>query len=104
MITIIDEKNIEYTRGDTFYLKVTANDKFDKNSQLDFIITENENNVPIIEKTYNLNSDNEFEVTLSKADVENFNYSEYLYKFVLHTPDGNIITQKSGNFKVKWGA
>ena len=55
---------------DTFYLKITTSGGFDENSQIDFIVAENENSVPIIENTYNLNDDNEFEITLSKADAE----------------------------------
>lgn len=104
MIIIISGKNIEYTRGDTFYLKITTSGGFDENSQIDFVVAENENSVPIIENTYNLNDDNEFEITLSKADAEKFNYNNYLYKLVLHSADGKVMTQKSGDFKVKWGA
>ena len=69
-----------------------------------FIVAENENSVPIIENTYNLNSESGFTVTLTSTDTNKFNYTDYIYKMTLHTPEGEIITQKSGNFKVKWGA
>ena len=104
MITIICDSNIEYTKGDTFSLNITTSGGFDENSQLDFIVAENENSVPIIENTYNLNSESGFTVTLTSTDTNKFNYTDYIYKMTLHTPEGEIITQKSGNFKVKWGA
>ena len=40
MITIICNTNIEYTKGDTFFLNVTSDNGFDTNSQMDFIIAE----------------------------------------------------------------
>ena len=104
MITIICDTNIEYTKGDTFLLNVTSDNGFDANSQMDFIIAESETAVPIVNNTYNLNSENGFYITFSDADVGKFNYADYMYKLTLHTPEGDIITQKSGNFKVKWGA
>lgn len=104
MITIICDSNIEYTKGDTFSLNITTSGGFDENSQLDFIVAENENSVPIIENTYNLNSESGFTVTLTSTDTNKFNYTDYIYKMTLHTPEGETITQKSGNFKVKWGA
>lgn len=104
MITIICNSNIEYTRGDTFSLNITTSEGFDENSQLDFIVAENENSVPLIDNTYDLNSENGFTVTLATKDIDKLNYTDYIYKLTLHTPEGDIITQKSGNFKVKWGA
>lgn len=104
MISIICDTNIEYTKGDTFSLNITTGNGFDDNSQLDFIVAENENSTPLVHNTYNLNSDNSFDVTLTTTDTDKFSYTDYIYKMILHTPEGDIITQKSGNFKVKWGA
>lgn len=104
MTIIICDSDIEYTKGDTFVLNVTTPNGFDTGTQLDLIISDNENNTPIINNTYSLNSDNEFAVTLTPAETNTLSYQNYLYKLTLHTPEGEIITQKSGNFKVKWGA
>lgn len=102
MLMIICGKDVEYTKGDTFELTITGD--FDSNSQLDFIISESENSTPIIENTYQMNTEGGFTVKLTKDEEEALSYKNYMYKLRIHTPEGDIITQKSGNFKVKWGA
>ena len=104
MITIVCGTDIEYTKGDTFSLDITTSGGFDENSQLTFIVAENENSQVLIENSYSLNSENAFTITISPTDSAKLNYDNYIYKMILHAPNGDIITQKSGNFKVKWGA
>lgn len=103
MITIVCGSDIEYTKGDTFRLGITTDDGFDENSQLDFIVSENEDSAPVINKTFSLSGDS-FEIELTVEDTGKLVYGDYIYKLVIHTPTGEIITQMSGNFKVKWGA
>lgn len=104
MLRIICGTDIEYTKGDTFKLNVSPKIEFESDSQLDFILSSSENSEPIISNAYQLNSDNEFTVRLSDDDISKLKYANYIYKLILHTPDGEILTQKSGKFKSKWGA
>ena len=104
MLAVILNNDIEYTKGDTFKLNITSDIGFEANTQLEFTITTNQNTEPIIKNKYNLNLYNEFDVTLTVSDIEKLNFADYMYRLTVYSPEGEIITHKSGNFKVKWGA
>ena len=95
---------IEYTRGDTFLIRISPEDEeiFPDGSTLEFIIAEEASKTPLIKNTYNLKN-GAFDVYLSDKDKE-IAYGKYVYKMVLRTVDGTIATQKSGDFIVIWGA
>lgn len=105
MLTIINNTDIEYTKDDTFEMTVTSDGGFAGGSQLVFVIAQGEESVPAVNQSYDLNSDGGFTVTLSAEDKARLPIKEsYIYKLVLKESDGTVITQKSGNFTVKWGA
>ena len=97
-------KRIEYTRGDTFLIRIYPKEgkTFPQDSTLELVIAEESSKSEIIKNTYNLN-DGVFIVDFTKKDTE-IPYGEYVYKMVLRTPEGIIITQKDGDFVVIWGA
>lgn len=99
---IINGANIRYTQGDTFKLTVSSRNGFNENSRLRFVVAEKEGREPIIDKTFDMNNDG-FVITLDAAEREKIRIRDYVYKLVLIAPDGTIITQKSGDFIVKWG-
>lgn len=103
MLTIENGVNISYTLGDTFELKVNAKNGFTENSTLRFVIAQNQTAEPLIKNTYNI-QDGAFYVTLSQTDKEKLEINDYIYKLTLIGADGTIVTQKSGDFFVKWGA
>lgn len=94
---------ITYTAGDTFVMNVTTADSFDEGSTLTFKIAQNETSEDIISKEFSLNGTG-FEVSLSEEDRDLLPIGEYIYKLVLKSANDEIITRKSGEFIVKWGA
>lgn len=103
MTNIKNNSRIEYTKGDTFELSVSANTTIDAGSQLRFIIAESELADPVIDNTYNLNSSGDFTLYFSENNKNALLIGDYIYKMILQTIDGKIITQLSGDFVVKWG-
>lgn len=97
--------DISYTENDTF--KITIYPKyegaFDESTQLRFIIAKTEESEYIIDKTFNINSDLTFTLTLTKAEQSKLNIGEYIYKIII-IKNNSIVTQMSGHFAVKWGA
>ena len=104
MIRIINGTDIQYTKGDTFRLTVSSKNSFNEGSQLRFVVARNEESDNIINKTFDLNGEGVFVVSVNETEREEMQIGNYLYKFILIAPDGTIITQKSGDFIVKWGA
>ena len=97
-------ERIEYTRGDTFLIRISPEDGevFPVGSTLEFIIADESSKTPVIKNTYDL-TDGAFDISFSNKDRE-IPEGEYVYKLVLRTVDGTIATQKSGEFIVIWGA
>lgn len=97
-------ERIEYTQGDTFLIRISPEDGdvFPVGSTLEFVVAVESNKTPVIKNTYDL-TDGVFDVSFSNKDRE-VPYGNYLYKMVLSAVDGTIVTQKSGEFEVKWGA
>lgn len=105
MVKILQESSmIEYTRGDTFLIRISPEDGdvFLDGSSLEFIVAEESSKKPIIQKVCDL-TEGAFDVCFSNKDRE-ISYGNYIYKMVLRTVDGTIVTQKSGDFVVIWGA
>lgn len=103
MLKISENSNISYTKGDTFRLRVGAKNGFLEGSSLRFTLSTDESAEPLIEKIYSL-SGGIFLVTLTEAEKRRLELSNYIYKLSLISADGVTITQKSGDFLVKWGA
>lgn len=103
----INKKNgdISYTKDDTFTMTVYQKREgiFEAGAQLRFVIAPTEESEYIIDKTFNINDDMTFTITLSDSDKKLLDIGEYIYKATI-IKDNKIITRKSGYFTVKWGA
>lgn len=96
--------DISYTKGDTFRLPITpAFEGAFEGAQLRFVIALSETTEPTIDKLFDVNDDMRFTLTLSSAEISKLNIGDYLYKMTL-IKNNTIVTEKSGNFEVKWGA
>lgn len=103
MLKILKTSDISYTKGDTFSLKIKAKNGFLEGSTLRLVIAESEYKEPLIERTYSLSGD-VFYVNLTETDKKKLELSNYIYKLTVVSATGVTITQKSGDFLVKWGA
>lgn len=99
-----DGRKITYTRGDTFLISISPEDGeiFPEGSTLELIIADEPTKAIIIDNTYDL-SDGTFTVEFTKKDTE-IAYGNYVYKMILRTVEGIVVTQKDGEFEVIWGA
>lgn len=97
-------EKIEYTQGDTFAISISPEDgdTFIDGSTLEFIVADESSKNPIIDISCDLIA-GIFNVSFSGKDRE-IPYGKYVYKMVLHAVNGTIVTQKSGEFEVIWGA
>lgn len=95
-------ERIEYTKGDTFRIFVTATEA-DEGSTLLFVITKSEDANPVINDTFQLLND-QFEIFLTQQEVNSLSIGDYIYKLILTDASGNITTCISGDLYVKWGA
>lgn len=97
--------DISYTKGDTFKLSITPafEGAFTEGTQLRFVIAQTEMTEPTIDKVFELNDDFTFTLTLSSNEISKLIIGDYLYKMTL-IKNNTIVTEKSGNFEVKWGA
>lgn len=97
-------KRIEYTRGDTFLMRIfpKSGKTFPEGSTLEFIIADESTKQNVIDNTYSLSEDG-FVVDFSKKDTE-IPIGDYVYKMILRTVEGIVITQKSGDFAAIWEA
>ncbi len=104
MVNVIEKKHLEYSVDTTFNLPVypTADGEFSESTQLRFIVSKNENDEPVIDKTFNINSDLTFWVTLTEYEKNKLELGEYIYKMQT-IKNGVISTEISGYFIVKWG-
>ena len=95
-------EKITYTAGDTFLMEISSDDGFEEGAQLKLQIAESETADFLVDATFN-QSNGGFEVTLTDREKEKLPIGDYIYKLVLVNVSGEIITQKSGDFIVKWG-
>ena len=104
MATKIIKNDIEYSVNDTLKLLVNVNG-IEEGATLRFIIAAGEETGYSIDNVYHPNSNGStFTVTLSEKDKKKIPIGDYHYKIILLKADGTVITQKSGYFRVKWGA
>jgi len=104
MITIVNGNDIEYSKGDSFFLPIEAEgDVFDESAKIRLIIAKDDNSAAIVDNTYTY-ADSIFTVSLTEADKEKLTIGDYIYKLITTTADGTVTTEISGNFIVKWGA
>lgn len=96
-------EKITYSTGDTFELSVSNAEEFEKGAQLRFVISKDENEPYLIDCNYSL-EDCCFEISLSDEDKEKLCIGKYIYKIIIITADDKVVTQKSGEIVVKWGA
>lgn len=101
MLTVINNTDIEYTHGDSFRLNVSSDIGIPGGAVLRLQInTDEENN--IINTTFSQGDDG-FDIELTADQRSLLSVGNYMYR--LSVIDGTaIITEKSGNLKVKWGA
>ncbi len=95
-------EKIAYTQGDTFELEVSS-DNFETGDTCLFVIAEDESAEPVIKATFSL-QDGSFTITLTSSERGKLDLGNYIYKIVITSLNGEVITRKSGNFIVKWGA
>lgn len=95
-------KKIAYTQGDTFELEVNS-ENFETGDTCLFIISENESAEPVVKSTFAL-SNGSFSLSLTSAEKNRLIVGNYIYKVVVTALDGTVVTTKSGDFIVKWGA
>lgn len=92
---------ISCSTEDSFLLTVQSENGFEPNVTLKFQVAENEDSELLIDKSFSLKG-TYFQVELTKEEKPGL--GEYIYRIMLLSPDGSVITQKSGEFEVKWGA
>lgn len=99
-------QGIEYSTNDTFVFNVSPinQETFADGSALKLIISNSETSEPIIEKTFSLNADNTFNITLTEDETDKLSIGRYVYKIIIIDESGVISTQKSGFLDVIWGA
>ena len=102
MVTIINGCDISYTQGDTFEVNLTLTNQTQTPVSVRFQIAQNDNDDIIINKSYNV-SENAATITLEAVDKEKLTNGDYIYRMSVIGDDNSVITQLSGNFKVKWG-
>ena len=100
MVTVINNTDIIYTKGDTFRLFVTSSED-ECTDTLRFQVARNEEADIIINKTVSPVND-VYTVELNTEEKQSLDIGDYVYRvsFVNQT---DVVTQKSGNFVVKWG-
>lgn len=96
-------EKITYTAGDSFEISVSSVDGFSNDVRLKFQVAKNESESLLIDAVFELDND-EFSVVLTDEEKEKLIIGDYVYKLVLVTKSGEIVTQKSGELIVKWGA
>lgn len=102
MVTIINGCDIAYTQGDTFEISLTLTNQTQTVVSVRFQIAQNDNDDIVINKTYSV-SENAATITLEAVDKEKLTNGDYIYRMSVIGDDNSVITQLSGNFKVKWG-
>ena len=102
MIKIYSEGDlITCTQGDEFSLTITSPDGFDDGTKLNFQVAENEEKESVLNLEFELD-DGVFEITLK--DTQQLPIGNYIYKIAVVDPLGRVVTRKSGELVVKWGA
>lgn len=96
-------EKISCSMEDTFSLAIESENGFESGTKLKFQVAENEDGELLVDKIFTLNG-TIFQIKLIKEEKEKLGLGEYIYRIVLLSPDESVITQKSGELEVKWGA
>lgn len=98
-----DGEKISCSTEDTFLLTVESESGFEADVTLKFQVAENEESQMLVDKIFTP-SGTLFKIELTKEEKQKLSLGEYVYRIILLGPDGSVITQKSGELEVKWGA
>ncbi|MFA7636784.1 MAG: hypothetical protein WCX81_03370 [Monoglobales bacterium] len=96
-------EKISYTANDSFFLTVESEEGFESGTQLKLNIAETEEGEMIIDKVFGLNG-GLFEIILTDEEREKLSLGNYIYKIVILGGNGDVVTRKSGELEVRWGA
>ena len=96
-------EKITYTAGDTFEISVSSAEGFEEKSTLLFQVAKSENEEFLVNSAFDLIND-EFIIILTDEEKGKLPIGEYIYKLVLINEKSEVVTQKSGELVVKWGA
>lgn len=101
----IKPTGIEHSISDTFIFTVSpaSNETFDDNSILNFVVAKQENENPIIDKSFTIN-EGQFTITLTEEEKAKLPLGNYIYKMIVTSNNGIVSTEKSGFLDVIWGA
>lgn len=106
MLTLTDDLetlNIDYTKGDTFELEITADEVEPGSSARLQISTTGDTDTIIFEKLYYC-SDAGCIIVMDDDDINKLKLGVYEYRISFITPTGKISTAMNGRLNVKWGA
>lgn len=99
----LETLNIDYTKGDTFELEITA-DEVEPGSRARLqISTTGDTDTIIFEKLYAC-GDVGCTIVMDDDDIEKLRLGAYEYRISFITPAGKISTAMNGRLNVKWGA
>ncbi len=96
-------EKISYTSGDTFLLTAESCQGFEEDAHLRFQVAENEKSEMLIDSMFDL-EEGVFNIELTSEQTEKLVFGNYVYRLVLLGADGSVVTRKSGELEVKWGA
>ena len=96
-------EKISYTAKDSFYLVVESEQGFEPGDQLKLQIAETEESELLIDSTHQLKN-SFFEIALTDEEKAKLTLGNYVYKIVVISGNGDVLTRKSGELEVKWGA
>ncbi len=94
---------ISYSQGDTFSLSVESESGFEVGAKLNFQVAESEEKESVIDKIFE-DGNSVFEITLTEEEIKKLSLGRYVYKIIIMGPDDSVITRKSGELEVRWGA
>ena len=101
---VINNSRLVYSLENTFNLPITNGASgFEVGTSLKFVVAENETSENLIEKTFSLSGDS-FNVVLTTYELKKLVINDYIYKIIIYSPNGEVVTEKSGYLTVKWGS
>ncbi|MBR6523639.1 MAG: hypothetical protein IKT39_03395 [Clostridia bacterium] len=94
-------EKISCSTEDTFLLTVDSENGFEAGTSLKFQVAKDEDGELLIDKIFSPDGAT-FQIELTEEEKPAL--GEYVYRIVLMSADKSVITQKSGQLEVKWGA
>lgn len=86
---------------DTFVFTVESENGFEPGAVIKFQVAKDEDDKLLVDKSFNLDG-TLFKIELNKEEKPDI--GEYIYRLLLLSTNGSVITQKSGELEIKWGA